>query len=51
MADEMPINFVTHAHGQGYADPNFLIPETIERIEPTRGRTFPSSPTSPPPVR
>jgi hypothetical protein len=35
-ADDMPINFVTHAHGQGYADPNFLIPETIDRIELAR---------------
>jgi outer membrane receptor protein involved in Fe transport len=40
-ADELPINFVTHAHGQGYADPNFLIPETIDRIELYKGPYFP----------
>src|SRR5262245_40549672 len=40
-ADDMPINFVTHAHGQGYADPNFLIPETIDRVELYKGPYFP----------
>ena len=28
-ADGMPINLVSHAHGQGYADSHFIIPETI----------------------
>ena len=28
--DEIPINMVSHAHGQGYTDLNFLIPELIE---------------------
>ena len=37
----MPINMVTHAHGQGYADPNFLIPETIDRVELYKGPYFP----------
>src|SRR5262249_11560826 len=36
-ADDMPINLVSHAHGQGYADPNFLIPEVIERVELYKG--------------
>jgi hypothetical protein len=27
----------THGHGQGYADTNFIIPETIERVEVTKG--------------
>ncbi|MET1055378.1 MAG: TonB-dependent receptor [Pedobacter sp.] len=27
--DGMPINLVSHAHGQGYADSHFIIPETI----------------------
>ena len=27
--DGMPVNMPTHAHGQGYADLNFLIPETL----------------------
>ena len=29
--DGMPVNMVSHAHGQGYADLHFVIPETIER--------------------
>ena len=28
--DGIPVNMVSHAHGQGYADLHFLIPETIE---------------------
>lgn len=28
-ADGVPINMVSHAHGQGYADSHFIIPETI----------------------
>ena len=28
--DGMPVNMVSHAHGQGYADSHFIIPETIE---------------------
>ena len=35
--DAMPINMRSHAHGQGYADLNFIIPETIERIEAYKG--------------
>jgi len=27
--DGMPINLVSHAHGQGYSDSHFIIPETI----------------------
>ena len=29
-ADGIPINMVSHAHGQGFADSHFIIPETIE---------------------
>jgi TonB dependent receptor-like, beta-barrel/TonB-dependent Receptor Plug Domain len=29
----MPVNMPTHAHGQGYSDINFLIPELVDRIE------------------
>ncbi len=29
--DGMPVNMVSHAHGQGYADLHFVIPETIDR--------------------
>ncbi|MBB4078021.1 hypothetical protein GGR28_000622 [Lewinella aquimaris] len=33
----MPVNNVSHAHGQGYADLHFLIPETIEEIDYGKG--------------
>ncbi|MEW6543462.1 MAG: TonB-dependent receptor [Nitrospirota bacterium] len=36
-ADGMPINLRSHAHGQGYADLNFIIPETIEGIDVYKG--------------
>jgi outer membrane receptor protein involved in Fe transport len=36
-ADGMPVNMVSHAHGQGYADLHFLIPETIERLSIDKG--------------
>jgi hypothetical protein len=26
-------NMVSHAHGQGYADLHFVIPETVEKID------------------
>jgi hypothetical protein len=39
-ADGMPINLVTHGHGQGYADTNFLIPETVEGIRLFKGPYF-----------
>ncbi|MCB0630795.1 MAG: TonB-dependent receptor plug domain-containing protein [Saprospiraceae bacterium] len=35
--DGMPVNMVSHAHGQGYADLHFLIPETIERVDFGKG--------------
>ena len=35
--DGMPVNMVSHAHGQGYADLHFLIPETIEEIDFGKG--------------
>src|SRR5256884_2837002 len=38
--DGLPVNLVSHAHGQGYADLNFLIPETVERIELYKGPYF-----------
>ena len=31
--DGIPVNMVSHAHGQGYADLHFLIPETIDKID------------------
>jgi outer membrane receptor protein involved in Fe transport len=36
-SDGMPINFRTHAHGQGYTDLNFIIPETIEGLDVHKG--------------
>jgi outer membrane receptor protein involved in Fe transport len=38
--DGMPINLVAHAHGQGYADTNFIIPEVVERVEISKGPYF-----------
>ena len=35
--DGMPINLPTHAHGHGYLDLNFLIPELVERIQYKKG--------------
>jgi TonB family protein len=35
--DGVPINAVSHAHGQGYSDLHFLIPETVARIDSTKG--------------
>jgi outer membrane receptor protein involved in Fe transport len=35
--DGLPVNMVSHAHGQGYADLHFLIPETIENIDFGKG--------------
>src|SRR5439155_19096586 len=35
--DDLPINLRTHAHGQGYADLNPLIPEVIERFDLHKG--------------
>ena len=31
--DGLPVNMVSHAHGQGYADMHFIIPETIDHID------------------
>lgn len=35
--DGMPLNFRSHAHGQGYLDLNFIIPETIQAVESYKG--------------
>lgn len=39
-ADGLPVNMRTHAHGQGWADPNFIIPELVERIDFFKGPYF-----------
>ncbi len=31
--DGMHVNMVSHAHGQGYADAHFIIPETIQNVD------------------
>jgi outer membrane receptor protein involved in Fe transport len=35
--DDMPVNEPTHAHGQGYTDLNFLIPELATNVTYTKG--------------
>ena len=35
--DGMPVNMRTHAHGQGYADLNFLIPELLGGLRVRKG--------------
>lgn len=35
--DGIPVNMVSHAHGQGYADLHFLIPETIDKVSFSKG--------------
>ncbi len=36
-ADGLPVNMVSHAHGQGYADLHFIIPELIENVTFKKG--------------
>ena len=36
----MPVNMPTHAHGQGYSDLNWLIPELVNRIGYKKGPYF-----------
>ena len=38
--DGMPVNMVSHAHGQGYADLHFLIPETVQKIDFGKGTYY-----------
>ncbi len=38
--DAMPVNLPTHAHGQGYSDLNFLIPELVDHISYKKGPYF-----------
>jgi hypothetical protein len=35
--DKMPVNLRTHAHGQGYTDLNFLIPELVQKLSYKKG--------------
>jgi len=38
--DGIPVNIPSHAHGQGYADLHWLIPETIQKVEIYKGPYF-----------
>jgi len=39
--DGVPVNMPTNAHGQGYSDLNFLIPELIDTIDYRKGPYYP----------
>lgn len=38
--DGIPVNMVSHGHGQGYADLHWLIPEIVDRVEVYKGPFF-----------
>lgn len=38
--DGLPVNMVSHAHGQGYADLHWVIPELIEKVNFNKGPYF-----------
>ena len=38
--DDVPINLRTHAHGQGYSDFNWLMPETVNAVDVRKGPYF-----------
>ena len=38
--DGMPVNMVSHAHGQGYSDLHFLIAETVNKIDFGKGSYY-----------
>jgi outer membrane receptor protein involved in Fe transport len=38
--DGLPVNMVSHGHGQGYADLHFLITEVVEKIDVHKGPYF-----------
>jgi outer membrane receptor protein involved in Fe transport len=40
--DDMPINRSTNAHGQGYSDLNFEIPEILDGLDFTKGPYYPA---------
>ena len=39
--DGVPVNLPSHAHGQGYSDLNFLIPELVSSIDFKKGPFYP----------
>ena len=38
--DGLPVNLRSHAHGQGYSDLHFLIPELVQRLDGYKGPYF-----------
>lgn len=36
----MPVNIPTHAHGQGYTDLNFIVPELVDNVEYSLGTYY-----------
>jgi outer membrane cobalamin receptor len=38
--DGMPVNMVSHAHGQGYADLHFVIPELVDNVTFKKGTYY-----------
>ena len=40
--DGVPVNMVSHAHGQGYSDLHFVIPETVDKIDFGKGTYYAS---------
>ncbi|MBC2607849.1 TonB-dependent receptor [Pelagicoccus albus] len=40
--DGMPVNMVSHGHGQGYTDINFIIPELVDTITYLKGSYYAS---------
>ena len=38
--DGVPVNMVSHGHGQGYADLHFLIPELVVGVEGYKGASY-----------
>ena len=35
--DNMPVNMVSHGHGQGFADTHFIIPEAVQEVDYGKG--------------
>ncbi|MBV8073257.1 MAG: TonB-dependent receptor, partial [Acidobacteriaceae bacterium] len=40
--DDMPLNLPSHAHGEGYADMNTVIPELVQRLDYQKGPYYAS---------
>jgi outer membrane receptor protein involved in Fe transport len=38
--DGMPVNMVSHGHGQGYADLHFIIPDVVDEVDVYKGPYF-----------